>query len=41
MDSAGHLVDCLDSNLLVSQFDSCSMDLGRTLGHRIENIVLF
>lgn len=35
MDSAGHSVDGLDSDLLVSQFDSFFADLGRTLGHRI------
>ena len=32
--SAGRLVGCLDCDLLVSQFDSFSMDVGLTLGHR-------
>ena len=32
--TAGRLVGCLDCDLLVSQFDSFSMDVGLTLGHR-------
>ena len=36
--SAGHLVGCLDRDLLVSQFDF-SMDVGLTLGHRVNGYI--